>query len=607
MAGLTATLIPVSAAASGPPAGSHPGPRYQAPAGSLGTAELPGPPRPPSGPPAMPAGYRTPGRATGAAKAPKTVPAAAKTWGASGSSTTLVLYDSTGAWGWLGELYAIGAGNLATHFGTVTAEPVADYVAGQVNDYTATIYLGSTYNEPLPAAFLSDVLTTTRPVIWAGDNIWQLSGPAGSAADSAFQAQYGWDPATSYFDTTDTISSVSYNGTGFSRSSLNTAGILAPHITTASQVTTLATADCTDSAGAATDCGPIAQATGTSFPWAISSGNLMYIGEIPFSYISPTDRYVAFAGLLFNDLDPAATTSHLALIRLDDIDTYTSPADLEAYISYLQSQGVPFSMAVIPDYTFGGDGPFWSLATAPDVVSALQEGLNDGGTLVQEGYTGEYPDAANPFDTVTGDDFEFYRAQCSTTDTPPYNFQPAPCPYGDYVIEEGPLPGDSQSWAQSRVLAGQALFGQAGLPTPAIWTTPLYAASAPDYAGISQVYTTKYEEEMFFGGELSGQPIDYTHVFGQFFPYEVHDLYGSTVIPENLGDYQQWPTFGEPAVSAQDILDEAQQNLALPQGVASFYLHPDTDPLAVLEQVVTGLKAEGYTFASPQAFLASNG
>jgi len=128
------------------------------------------------------------------------------------------------------------------------------------------------------------------------------------------------------------------------------------------------------------------------------------------------------------------------------------------------------------------------------------------------------------------------------------------------VIEEGPLPGDSQPWAQSRVLAGQALFGQAGLPTPAIWTTPLYGASAPDYAGISQVYATKYEEEMFFGGELSGQPLDYSH--------------------------------GEPAHSAQDLLDEAQQNLALPQGVASFYLHPDTDPLSVLEQIVTGLKAQ---------------
>ena len=75
----------------------------------------------------------------------------------------------------------MGAGNLASHFGTVTAEPVVDYVQGQVNDYTATIYLGSTYNEPLPSSFLNDVLSTTHPVIWAGDNVWQLSGDAGSA------------------------------------------------------------------------------------------------------------------------------------------------------------------------------------------------------------------------------------------------------------------------------------------------------------------------------------------------------------------------------------------------------------------------------------------
>ena len=48
-------------------------------------------------------------------------PPQAKTWGASGSATTLVVYDTTNTWGWLGELYAIGGGNLATHFGQVTA------------------------------------------------------------------------------------------------------------------------------------------------------------------------------------------------------------------------------------------------------------------------------------------------------------------------------------------------------------------------------------------------------------------------------------------------------------------------------------------------------
>ena len=172
----------------------------------------------------------------------------------------LVVYDTTGTWGWLGEMYAMAAGNLASHFGKVTAEPVASYVAGQVNNYTATIYLGSTYNEPVPAAFLNDVLSTTHPVIWAGSNIWQLTGTEGSAADTAFKSVYGWDPSNSYYDTTDNPVTVSYKGQTFSRNASNGADVLAPAITTASLVTVLAQANCTAS------CAPIAQTTGTSFP-----------------------------------------------------------------------------------------------------------------------------------------------------------------------------------------------------------------------------------------------------------------------------------------------------------------------------------------------------
>ena len=42
-------------------------------------------------------------------------------------TSTLVLYDTTGQWGWLGELYAIMTANLASHFGTWTAMPVVSY------------------------------------------------------------------------------------------------------------------------------------------------------------------------------------------------------------------------------------------------------------------------------------------------------------------------------------------------------------------------------------------------------------------------------------------------------------------------------------------------
>jgi uncharacterized protein YdaL len=611
-AGLVSALTQPAVAASAPSAGK--GADVLVTGNPHAAGELPSPPRPPSGLPRQPAGYHTPtglaaasgGTLRAAAGTPSaSTPVAAKTWGAGGASTTLVLYDTTNSYGWLGELYAIGAGNLATHFGKVTAEPVTDYQAGQVNGYTATIYLGSTYNEPVPAAFLDDVLTTSKRVIWAGDNIWQLSGAAGSAADTAFQATYGWDPATSYFDATDSISSVTYKGQNFTRSLDNAAGVLAPHITTPSAVTVLASANC------ATTCNEIAQTTGTSFPWAISSRNLMYVGEIPFSYMTMTDRYVAFSDLLFDDLAPAATPSHRALVRLEDISPASSPANLEAFASYLKSQGIPFSMAVVPQYQdpngyYSNGAPVSQSLIGSPVVGAIKQGIADGGTVVEHGYTHQYSNVANPFDGVTADDFEFYRAQCSATATAPYTFQ-APCPNSDYVVETGPVPGDSQLWATTRVLTGKTLFTLAGLPSPAIWTTPHYAASAADYAGIDSFYPTRYEQELFFGGQLAGGAINYSHVFGQFFPYEVHDLYGTTIIPENMGDYEPAELNNNPPRTAQDLVNEATLNTAVTQGVASFFVHPDYDPLSALQQIVQGVKAAGYTFVSPQAFLAGNG
>jgi len=51
----------------------------------------------------------------------------------------------------------------------------ASYKTGQLKQYTAAIYIGSTYDEPLPTAFLDDVYGATTPVIWAYDNIWQLT------------------------------------------------------------------------------------------------------------------------------------------------------------------------------------------------------------------------------------------------------------------------------------------------------------------------------------------------------------------------------------------------------------------------------------------------
>jgi uncharacterized protein YdaL len=543
-----------------------------------------------------------------------TNPPQAVTWGTSGSATTLVLYDTTNTYGWLGELYAMGAGNLASHFGTVTAEPVVDYVQGQVNDYTASIYLGSTYDEPLPSSFLNDVLSTDHPVTWAGNNVWQLSGghSPGSTAETAFQAAYGWDPSTSYFDSADTLASVTYNGQQLTRSTDN-GPVLASHITTPSAVTVLAQANCTDASGAPVNCAPIAQSSGTSFPWAIRSGNLTYIGEIPLSYMTESDRYLAFSDLLFDALNPTAPPVHEALVRLEDVSPgIDTPQQLKAAADYLYSQHIPFSIGVIPEYldpngAYNHGKPVnenisqTSNTTIKAFIAALQYMQARGGTIIEHGDTHQYSTVANPYAGVTGDDFEFYQAWCSRTPSGPAD-PTSPCPNTDYVVQAGPLPNDSQTWAQSRAARGQSLLTQAGLSTPAIWETPHYAASAADYSGIDQVFPIRYERGKYFGGQLVGGAIDYTHEFEQFFPYVVHDLYGSAIIPEDLGNYEPTAANNNPPRPPSVIIANAQAELAVRQGVASFFFHPYYD-LSYLQQTIQGIQALGYSFVSTQSLL----
>ncbi len=46
-----------------------------------------------------------------------------------GTAKTLVRYDTTGDYGWLGEVYATQTANLSSHFGSWTAAPVSGFVS----------------------------------------------------------------------------------------------------------------------------------------------------------------------------------------------------------------------------------------------------------------------------------------------------------------------------------------------------------------------------------------------------------------------------------------------------------------------------------------------
>jgi uncharacterized protein YdaL len=522
-----------------------------------------------------------PHKAIGHAGARRLVQAAAPT-------NALVLYDTTGPYGFLGELYAMMTANLAGHFGTVTTEPVSSYTAGQVERYTATVYIGSTYYggdvpDAVPDAFYGDVATTAKPVIWMNDNIWNLAGKIGV---QAFENRYGWDPTTSYFGPVGQVTGVDYKTAPLTRTIPAGAdgGVLRPNIVTGTglpAVTTLARADDTSTSPA------------TTFPWAIRSGNLTYLGEVPFTYVNESDRVIAFEDLLFDALAPATPTRHRALLRLEDINPSSDASELMTIARYLNGQHIPYGFEVVPVYTDpngaenDGTPRTITLTQAPAVVSALRYMLSHGGTIIQHGYTHQYKNVANPYDGVSANDFEFFLSHIDG---------------GNNVVLDGPVPEDSASWAAGRVTAGKLAFPPAGLPVPTLWTTPHYAASAADYGVFKAGYLARYERSLYYAGQLSGQPVDAQRYVGQFFPYAVHDVYGTTVVPENLGNYEPEPYNNRPPRLPADLINSARLNLAVRDGFASFFYHPYY-PVAPLQQTVDGIRGLGYTFVAPAGVL----
>ena len=504
-------------------------------------------------------------KASGSAVSTATTARVADAQATAASARTLVLYDTSGAWGWLGELYATMTANLTSQFGAWTAKPVTAYTAGEVNQYTATIYVGSTYDEPLPAAFLDDVTTSSRPVIWMYDNIWQLT-----ARHPTFQRTYGW--MWSSFDLS-AVDTVVYKGRSLSRDPSNQAGVM-NYAAVGAGVQVLATARRTD---------------GSTFPWALRSGNLTYVGEIPFVYFNEGDRMMAFADMLFDALDPARPERHRALVRLEDISADSDPTELRAIGDYLASKAIPFSFGVSPRYKdllgFYNNGSPQTIRLDQQraVVDAIKYLQSKGGVMLEHGWTHQYSNIANPYDGVTGDDFEFYRVVENTDHT---------------LTWVGPVREDSAAWNRSRIDGAAGDFRRAGLATPAIFEFPHYTGSATAYREVAKVFGVRYERSLYFRGVLSGGPVDHSRLVGQLFPYVVRDVYGTKVLPENIGNVEPEDWFQYKARLPAQIIRDAERNLVVRDGFASFYFHPFFD-IGYLKQTVEGIQAAGYTFVSP--------
>lgn len=510
----------------------------------------------------------------------------------------LVLYDAppNDQYTNLGKAYAIMLYNLLAHFNaTITLLPVQNYTAGMTEQYTAIFYMGSYYNNPIPAALLSDVTTTQKTVVWFKYNLWELAWntayPFTTRYGITFSSLAGMNAAPSasapnpgFFDT---ITYKNQTMTKYYAFNATTGAISADP-----DIGLTAVADATKATSLVTITNSVTKATA---PYVIRSGNFWYFADMPFSYIGPRDRYLVVCDMLHDILGTNAPTLHRALVRLEDVNATTTVSSMQTLTDYMYGQKIPFSIATIPVYTDpngvynGGVAQTIHMVNATGLKQALNYARARGGHVLMHGYTHQYSNVPNVINAVSANDYEFW-----------------------FATQNRPVNEDSTQWAAGRLSAGLLELQFNGY-FPFAWEAPHYQSSPLAIKAVPTYFKNTYQRVVYYTSDnpqtLAATTPGHDFSVGQFFPYIIQkDYYGQRVIPENLGNVEYNICSIDPSscltYNVTDILTNANYALVVRDGFASFFFHPFwLEPGLVatgfpdFQQIITGITALGYTWA----------
>jgi uncharacterized protein YdaL len=527
-----------------------------------------------------------------------------------------ILYDHSGPFAGLGPIYAEMLMNLLGHFPQVQAwsTPTDEYVAGTLVTAEVSIYIGSTFDGPLPQSFKDDFLVTTRPVVWLGYNLWQIGWADwnGFLFDYGFQHWYvagndGSGEATQFYRY------VQYKGKELAKFAwwnaarsqfVNDPFVNVLYIPDPAAVQVLASIE--------------HSGTGDVQPYVVRSGNLTHVGDIPFTYIHERDRYLAFADLLHDLIGIDHAVSRKALMRLEDVHPNVPAGDIKQVTNVMkETRTRPWNIALTPRYEdplgYYNDGvpESFDMNSGSTPVKAWRSQINRartyGAQLVLHGYSHQYKNVPNPYNGVSGDDFEFWEANV-----------------------QAPIPEDSYSYYTGRLNAGKTTMARKNW-VPWANETPHYRASTLDYLINRDVFAKVYQRAVYMAYAANwGTVYTWNEIFnnpqsgpnwsqatvnvsgdiwgGQFMPYVIqHDVYGAKVLPENIGNIEP-PEFAlgpQYVRTVPDLLAAADANLVNRCAFASFFFHPylvefpeipDAGGQAGLRSLVQGIEGLGYTF-----------
>jgi uncharacterized protein YdaL len=523
----------------------------------------------------------------------------------------LILHDSTGPTGFQGKEFAIMLRNLLGHFdGNTTISPVKSYSPGTINKMDASFYIGSTFDEfgklssPQEKAnykaFASDAAKTSKPMVWMNYNLNEISdaknwNPAWGA--ESFERKMGYKyigiKKENDFNRVTYKNVELYKGVvPWANPGANLTGCIpdpggvnayacsrelnAISITVPSKAKVKATTYFR----ATKEASNIAKE-----PYITRSKHFWFFGDMPLSHISEEDRYLALADLLHDIVGSGITQQPLqAMVRFEDVSSGTDTDSLEMVMSYLESEGVPFAIAAVPVFkdpycAKKGARPRTNTLARSEVANTIRPYYTKGlASIIAHGYTHQSAILKNPYNGLSGDDFEFYRVTINSDNS--LNYQ-------------GGVPEDSQEWAKTRMTDSRQALESAGF-TAFAWEAPHYFATDADYRSIKDIYSTHYGRMIYTNIDgPKGRRI------GQFFPYVIHsDYYGYHQIPENMGNIEPTPIQGYRPLSPADLIRHAKKLKVVRDSVASFFYHPFLET-NYLREVVEGYKDLGYKFIAP--------
>ncbi len=503
--------------------------------------------------------------------------------------------------------YPLYLKNLLGHFPQFESvtDSIDHYQKGQIENCSATFYLGSTNSTSIPEIFLNDFESTKKRVAWIGSSIDQL-GPSRLASLFGHRYRGLTQPDSEHLDGLGRptfFRTIHYKGEKFETSS------------------TLANLERINDTGVV-----LSEAehgySHQRVPYIIQNKNHFHVGDIPFINIDTNDRYLVFSDLLFDILDtpPLYPERHPALIRIEDVSVTTSYKKLNRLIEALNEVQVPAQIALIPIFAdplgvTGHDptGKGVPISQSPSFMATLQKLQASGTSIIWHGVTHQYGNHKNPLG-VSAVDYEFLISSTGK-----------------------PIPEDSVDYVLNLLNRGWSEMEQSGMH-PILWEVPHYAASALDYTLFGRLFSWNYGRIRYVPHEVTGlsqDPADTLQfdktglkgdaarrsffrnlkikeigkTFSQFFPYEIYrDFYGQRVLPENL-NYPCAAHGQTPARTLEMILDEAKKNRVIRDYWASFFIHiseierldaqsPD-EPEAGLHRLihlVKSLQSLGYEF-----------